>query len=135
MLVLILVAVEARSGMNEYGTNALISGRLRHINWVSKCKLGSTTGLCTTDRGMRYEVGVSRISTRKGSVADWGRISKVIYRSRYVQNTKVATRSGRSEAMDAARELTALNVSVMHSQIADENAVALCESCTSNWNG
>lgn len=32
MLVLILVAVEARSGMNEYGTNALISGRLRHIN-------------------------------------------------------------------------------------------------------
>lgn len=31
MLVLILVAVEARSGMNEYGTNAIIPGRLRHI--------------------------------------------------------------------------------------------------------
>lgn len=60
---------------------------------------------------------------------------RIIYRSRYVQNTQVATRSGRSEAMDAARELTTLNASVMHSQIVDENAVALCESCTSNWNG
>lgn len=69
MLVLILVAVEARSGMNEYGTNALISGCLRHINWVAECKLGSTTGLCTIDRGTRLGLLESR---RKGSVADWG---------------------------------------------------------------
>lgn len=32
MFVLILVAMEARSGMNEYGTNALIFGHLRHHN-------------------------------------------------------------------------------------------------------
>lgn len=105
MLVLILVAVEARSGMNEYGTNSLTPGRLRHINRVGNCKLGSTTGLCTIDRGIRLGLLESR---RKGSVADWGRISKMIYRITYVRNTQVATRSGRSEVMDAARELATL---------------------------
>lgn len=60
MLVLILMAVEARSGMDEYGTNALISRHLRHINWVGKCKFGSTTGLCTIDQGIRLGLLKSR---------------------------------------------------------------------------
>lgn len=105
MFVLILVAMEARSGMNEYGTNALIFGHLRHHNWIAECKLGSTTGLCTIDQGIKLGLLESR---RKGSVADWGRISKMIYRIRYVQNSQIATISGRSEVMDAARELTSL---------------------------
>jgi hypothetical protein len=102
MLVLILVAVEASSGMNEYGTNAIIPGRLRHNNRVGECNFGSTTGLCTIDRGIRLGLLESR---RKGSVADWGRISKMIYRFRYVQNMQVATRPGRSEVLEVAREL------------------------------
>lgn len=53
MLVLILMAVESRSSMNKYGTNALVPGGLRHIKRVGKCNLGSTTGLCTIDRGIR----------------------------------------------------------------------------------
>lgn len=88
MFVLILVTVETRSGMDEYGTNALISGSLRHLNRVGKCKLGSTTGLCTIDQDIRLGLLKSR---RKGSVADCGRISKMIYRIRYLQNTQVAT--------------------------------------------
>ena len=45
MLVLILVAVEARPSMNEYGTNALVPGSLRHLEKVDKCNLGIFHGI------------------------------------------------------------------------------------------
>lgn len=62
MLVLILVAVEARPSMNKYGTNALIPGGLRHLEMVNKCNLGIFHEI-VRDRS-RYQVEVKR------SVAD-----------------------------------------------------------------